>query len=358
MLFIGLCARMQEMTKDVTILTGFLGAGKTTLLNAIISLRKETVYAIIENEIGQESIDSGLILSTQGPLVELNNGCLCCSLNGDLLEALEMLSARADSWDELIIEATGVADPANIAMPFLTDPLVEKYFRLKRVICVVDAEQIEDQLKENSEAIKQISFSDILLINKAAQISEEYLVELTDILIAINPFAKIVTGAHSDMGVEKMSLMERSADFQANSRSTITPKGIFNLSPSGFKPGKIDSKETASLLNSHNQHGHSGIETLMLRFSAAMDLSKLERVLRVFFLFQAPDVYRLKGFIYAEGSRNKVIVQSVGQRLAISQGSVWKDDEMKESKVVIIGKNLQREGLENIFTKCLAKQAC
>lgn len=346
------------MTKGVTILTGFLGAGKTTLLNAIICSGKETVYAIIENEIGQESIDSGLILSNQGPLVELNNGCLCCSLNGDLFEALEMLSACAESWDELIIEATGIADPANIAMPFLTDPQVAKYFRLKKVICVVDAEQIEDQLKETVEAIRQISFSDILLINKAAQISEEYLVELRAILISINPFAKIVTGTHSDMGVEKMSLIERNVDFQTNPRSTMTPKGIFSLTPSGYTPSKININEKAGLLNSHSLHEHSGIETLMLRFSAAMDVSKLERVLRVFLLFQAPDVYRLKGFLYTEGSGNRVIVQSVGQRLAISEGSVWKEGEIKESKVVIIGKNLQREGLENIFIKCLSKEAC
>jgi len=346
------------MIKDITIITGFLGAGKTTLLNAIIIARKEVVYAIIENEIGQESIDAGLIVSTQGPLVELNNGCLCCSLNGDLLAALETLSDQAESWDELIIEATGIADPANIAMPFLTDAHVAKYFRLKKVICVVDAEQIEDQLKETSEAIKQISFSDILLINKATQVSEAYLDELTDILKSINPFANVVISTRVDMGVEKMFLMERDADFPTNPKSTITPKGIFSLSPLGYMPGKNNIKGNSSLLNSHSQHEHSGIETLMLRFSVAMNVSKLEPVLRVFLLFQAPEIYRIKGFVYVEGSGNRVIVQSVAQRLAISQGSVWKNEETKESKIVIIGKHLQREGLENIFNKCLAKQTC
>jgi G3E family GTPase len=133
--------------KEVSILTGFLGSGKTTLVNAIISGKAKTRFAIIENEIGEESIDAELLIKRDDNIVELNNGCLCCTLNDNLYDILNQLWLRKSSWDQLLIEATGIADPANIARPFLTNESVQESFQLKMVKCVVDSDLIDEHQK-------------------------------------------------------------------------------------------------------------------------------------------------------------------------------------------------------------------
>ncbi|MEL6355988.1 MAG: GTP-binding protein, partial [Bacteroidota bacterium] len=144
------------MNKPVTILTGFLGAGKTTFLNHLLQENEGIRYAIIENEFGKQGIDNELVLRPDETIVELNNGCLCCTLNDNLYDILNELHERRDEFDEIIIEATGVADPTGLAQPFIIHPLVKKHFPLTAIICLVDAELVEDQLKETEEAINQI----------------------------------------------------------------------------------------------------------------------------------------------------------------------------------------------------------
>lgn len=182
------------MAKDVTLLTGFWGAGKTTLLNALMAARPTTRFAMIENEFGKESIDGSLVLRPDVEVIELSDGCLCCSLNDGLLNVLEELDDRQDTFDELIIETTGIADPAGVAVPFLMLSIVQREFSLKRVICLVDAELIEDQLRDTKEAIQQISFSEVILINKTDRVSPAYLIILQKTLQGLNPFARILTG--------------------------------------------------------------------------------------------------------------------------------------------------------------------
>jgi len=179
-------------TKPSTILTGFLGAGKTTYLNYLLQSKPDIRYAIIENEYGEQSIDSELILRAEDDIIELNNGCLCCTLNDNLYDILNKLFERREEYDEILIEATGVADPRGLADPFITYPTIKKQFPLTRIICLIDAELIEDQLKNTKEAISQITFSDVLLINKIDLVSEGYLGELTERLQKLNPLAKIV----------------------------------------------------------------------------------------------------------------------------------------------------------------------
>jgi len=147
----------KEIIRPVTILTGFLGSGKTTFLNHLLEQNPSKRYAIIENEYGQESIDSELILRAEDGIMELNNGCLCCTLNENLYEILNTLYQRREEYDELIIEATGVADPRGLADPFLNNYSIKKQFPLNRIICLVDAEQVEDQLRTTEEAIHQIT---------------------------------------------------------------------------------------------------------------------------------------------------------------------------------------------------------
>lgn len=334
--------------KEVTILTGFLGAGKTTVLNAVISTLKDRKFAIIENEIGAESIDAGLIVKGEEDIMEINNGCLCCSLNDDLFELLNNLWDKREQWDHLIIEATGIADPANIAHPFLTNDQVKRGYDLKRVICVVDAEQVEDQLKDRPEAIQQISFSDIILLNKTDNLSEVYIKNLRDILKTINPFAEILVAAGQDFQLEKMFARERFANFYSNPKPVVTPKGIFSLGTS-----TAEKQPLMASVTSHNRHEHSDIETILLKYTQSMDMQELEHRMMVFLILQSANVYRVKGIIYSETFQSRVILQTVGKSLSITLGETWLPDEIKETKIVVIGKELKLYGFDKMFRTCL-----
>ncbi|CAM4376308.1 GTPase, G3E family [Pedobacter westerhofensis] len=334
--------------KEVTLLTGFLGAGKTTVLNAVIAKKKDTRFAIIENEIGEESIDAGLILKSEDDIMELNNGCLCCTLNDNIYELLNNLWDRRDSWDHLIIEATGIADPANIAHPFLTSDNVKRGFDLKRVICIVDAELIEDQLKEHPEAIKQIAFSDLILLNKVEKVSAGYVTALQAILKSINPFAETLIAEGQNFQVTKLFARERFANFYSNPRPVATPKGIFSLSSAA--PEK---QPLVAFGTSHNKHEHSDIETILLKYKESMNIQELEHRMMVFLIAQSANVYRVKGIIYSHLFESRIVLQTVGKSLAITLGETWLPDEIRETKIVVIGKGLKLYGFDKMFRTCL-----
>ncbi|WP_158797456.1 GTP-binding protein [Pedobacter sp. L105] len=338
--------------KEVTLLTGFLGAGKTTVLNAVISGMKDTRFAIIENEIGEESIDAELILKGEDDIIELNNGCLCCTLNDNLYDLLNSLWDKRESWDHLIIEATGIADPANIAHPFLTNDNVKRGFDLKRVICIVDAELIEDQLKDRPEAIQQIAFSDIILLNKVEKVSAEYLIELQGILKTINPFASALVASGQDFKIKTMFARERYANFYSNPKPVVTPRGIFSLGS-----GTLEKQSLVASSSSHNRHEHSDIETILLKYKESMNASELEHRMMVFLILQSASVYRVKGIIYSHLFESRLVLQTVGKSLAITLGETWLPDEVKETKIVIIGKQLKVHGFDKMFRTCLYPNA-
>ena len=338
--------------KEVTILTGFLGAGKTTVLNAIISNKKDTRFAIIENEIGEESIDAELILKGEDDIIELNNGCLCCTLNDNLFDLLNSLWDKRESWDHLIIEATGIADPANIAHAFLTNDNVKRGFDLKRVICIVDAELIEDQLKERQEAIQQIAFSDIILLNKVENITADYLLEVQGILKTINPFASALIATGHDFKIKSMFARERFANFYSNPKPAVTPRGIFSLGS-----GTSENQSIVASSSSHNKHQHSDIETILLKYKESMNATELEHRMMVFLLLQSANVYRVKGIIYSHLFESRLVLQTVGKSLAITLGDQWLPDEVKETKIVIIGKGLKVYGFDKMFRTCLYTQS-
>ncbi|MEM7299195.1 MAG: GTP-binding protein, partial [Bacteroidota bacterium] len=182
--------------KKVTLITGFLGSGKTTFLNHLIRERSSERMLVIENEVGKCNVDGALVESGVEEVVELTAGCLCCSLSDGLLDVLEVVSAKQDQFDRLIIETTGVADPSSIVQVFLADPMVGRFFELEQVICVADAGLVEDWLEETEEALRQIVMADVILLNKADTVSENYLPVLTQRMQGINPHALILNGAN------------------------------------------------------------------------------------------------------------------------------------------------------------------
>jgi G3E family GTPase len=330
---------MAEENKRVTILTGFLGSGKTTFLNAVLAFRKSTRFAIVENEFGEEGIDSELILRSEDDIVEMNNGCLCCTLNDNLYDILNQFHLRRDEFDELIIESTGIADPAGIALPFYTHPAIIKAFPLKRVICLVDAELLEDQLQDAEEVVKQIAFSDILLINKCDRVSPEYHSKLKDILKKLNPFATIFSGSKDNYPIKEIFETERA----------VSEEAAFLAADQS-----LESEMPVSAPHHHHHHHHGDITSLTFRFAEPFDLDALYNRLYVFLQLQASHVYRVKGIIYGSGQDHKYVFQSVGSNLNYSQGNAWGAEE-RISRIVFIGKNLEAKGYEKMLRQCLQK---
>ncbi|MEM6525307.1 MAG: GTP-binding protein [Bacteroidota bacterium] len=314
--------------KPVTLLTGFLGAGKTTLLNEYLTYRRGVRFAIIENEIGEQSIDGELIEQTEDTFVELNNGCICCTLNHNFNEILRGLNERREQWDELITEATGVADPARIALPFMSDPTIVMGFKLERIVCLVDSCIVEDQLEDTEEAFKQIAFSDILLLNKADQVQTRYLDSLQQTLVQINPMAHIMRGYKNHYPLNQISAFVREQteeELQANQKK-------------------------------ENGYQHSDISSISLSFTEPFDINALTERLNILLLLHYKDVYRAKGIFYDPKEEHKVIVQSVGRSLLLSSGVAWKEGEDKTSRMVFIGKKLGPKGFEKVLRQCIRTQ--
>ena len=331
------------MNKPVTILTGFLGAGKTTYLNHLLQKNKDTQYAIIENEFGEKGIDNELVLHPEKSIIELNNGCLCCTINDNLYEILNELNERKSQFDELIIEATGVADPRGLAEPFIAHPLIQKHFPISAIVCLVDSELIEDQLEETEEAINQITFSDIILLNKTDLVSEKYVSSLAIRLNQLNPLAKIIKGNKSNFPEFEYYKDHNKLEeiLKIKRRDTLLKE---KLSFPIQKP------------HTHHHHKHSEeVNSQTFTFNKPFDFEKLYHYLFVYLNFQSKGLYRMKGLVCFKGKDQQFVIQSVGKRLQINEKRNWKPKEPKDSVIVFIGQQLQRQGLEKLLCGCLSK---
>ncbi len=349
----------QPLAKQVTLLTGFLGSGKTTLLNALMAARPQTRFALIENEFGEEGIDGGLVMRPDVDIVELSNGCLCCSLNNELLDVLEALYDRRATFDELIIETTGIADPAGVAVPFLMSPMrsgvpVQREFTLERVICLVDAELIEDQLRDTEQAIQQISFSDVILLNKTDRVSPEYVARLTETLRGLNPLAVVMVGHKNGYPMEELLAFERT---QTKQPARLTPARA-TPGHTHHAPETVPERPRplGTLPHQHHHHIHSDIVSLSFRFTESMDLMSLYHRLTTLLLFQGQGIYRVKGIIYDQSRNQRWIIQSVSKSVTLTEGADWQPDEERISRIVIIGKLLKPAGFEKMLRHCLAKE--
>lgn len=317
---------MSFSPKKVTVLTGFLGSGKTTLLNVILQHQPQTRFAIIENEVGEIGIDGELVIRNSDSFTELNNGCICCSLNENFTETLKKLSQR-DDWDELIIEATGVANPGGIVSPFKQLPWIEKYFQHPNVICIADAQNIEEQLRVSSTTASQLAYGDKVYISKADLVEDDRVSEIKNIIQRFNPFASLYSGNKNDIPL--LSLLKK--------EDALRPVIQF--------ASKID-----HINNSDFQHDH--FDAISLEYEISFDENKLFTRLYTFLVLQSENVYRFKGIFYDPRKKQKMVIQSVMQSLFIEEGEDWGEDELKISKFVFIGKNLQEKGFDKMIKGC------
>ena len=329
----------------VTLLTGFLGAGKTTFLNHLIQENKQVRYAIIENEFGEQSIDNELVVNPDNSIIAQNNGCLCCTLNDNLYDILNELHDRRDEYDEIIIEATGVADPSGLAQPFLSHSLIKEHFPLVNIICLVDAELVESHLEETEEALNQIVFSDLLLINKTDLVTEDYVESLQSKLKVLNPLARIAKG--NKQTFPSIAWQET----QGQLETIFQQQGALQT---------LSAADSFPVQKPHSHHHHSHTQDVVshtFTFDQPFSGVLLDRQLFIYLMLQSAGLYRMKGLVWLEGENRQFIVQSVGKRLDIEPKRLWELTEERHSTVVFIGKSLKREGLEKLLQKCLSKNS-
>ncbi len=316
--------------KPVHIITGFLGAGKTTFLNHFIKESLPERIFVIENECGATNVDGGLVMDGVEEIVELTAGCLCCTLADGLLDILQEAYKRRDSYDRLVIETTGIADPSSIIQVFLENEMVEKAFDLQQVICLVDANNVADWLKEAEEALRQIAVADVLLINKVDTVSDEKQSEVLKLLSGINPQAHLFSGVDGNFPVSE--IMEV---------GTVNPHSVEKIS-----------------VQHHHDHEHGEgsnnahkITTFTLTFPRPLDLNHLQLDLNRIVHLYRDQVYRVKGFIAIPNYPNRVILQSARSTFIATDGTPWEDEDNREGKLVFIGRGLKKDVFEKMFNR-------
>lgn len=314
---------MKEIS--VYLLTGFLGAGKTTALNELLKQFKDEVNVVIENEFGKIGIDASLVNKTYSDMYELSNGCICCNLDNDLYDVLFQIERNEKRPDNLFIETTGIADAGNVAAIFARYD-IQQVFILKKVICMVDAENIEELLKEVPETTRQIVSADLIVLNKIECLSNTYLEEVKELLYSLNPFAKMIT---SKMGFIPISELQK--DYEHIQNLNVQPIEI---------PKRINEHRIVSVSFATNE---------------IYDIDELHHALTVTLLLHYKQVYRIKGIIKIATSNDKILLQSTGKALNLSPIGEWGEDEVCESKIVAIGLGLKTPFLERICKNAFAQ---
>ena len=318
----------------VTILTGFLGAGKTTLLNRILRERHGERIAVIENEFGEEGVDNDLIIDSGAEqIIEMNNGCICCTVRGDLVRILGELRHRRElkpeAFDRVIIETTGLADPAPVAQTFFIDDDIASYYALDAIVTVVDAKHAPQQLDDFHEAQEQVGFADRILLSKSDLVSNGDLENLHSRLARINPRASV-----------------KPVHFGETPISAIIDIGGFSLdSILEIEPGFL----------SEDQHEHDdAVQSFIFKSTQPLDAAKLQEFFRDLIAAHAPDLMRYKGVVAFPGADHRVVFQGVHMMMASDADRPWAVDEVRESRLVFIGKNLPKETLIDQLKRCVA----
>ncbi|HWT72570.1 MAG TPA: GTP-binding protein [Oxalicibacterium sp.] len=338
-----------------TILTGFLGAGKTTLLNRILQEPHGYKIAVIENEFGQENIDNEILVhDSNEQIVEMNNGCICCTVRGDLIAALTNLAARRNKgeldFDHVVIETTGLANPGPVTQTFFIDEEVAMHYLVDAVITVVDARHAMGQLDRYEEAQRQIGFADRLLLSKTDLVDAAALQALTDRLKRINPRAPIAT---ADFGRVPIADVMDLRGFNLNDKLDIDAEFL-----SVEEHGHVHDEHCGHDHHDHSHdhhHGHHSDDIAAFVFSSdrPFNTAKLDEFLGGLVQVHGPQMLRYKGVLWMEGADRKVIFQGVHQILGTDIGAKWGENETRGSKIVFIGQKLPKETFLRGLQQCL-----
>ncbi|WP_367160547.1 GTP-binding protein [Kozakia baliensis] len=320
---------MSESKVPVTVLTGFLGAGKTTLLNHILSAEHGRKYAVLVNEFGELGVDGDLVVDADEEVFETNNGCICCTVRGDLIRILGSLLRRRNKFDGIIVETTGLADPAPVAQTFFVDENLREKARLDAVVTVVDAYNILQTLEESHEAINQIAFADVIVLNKTDLVDAEKLKEIEACIHKINASVQIHPVSHSNVAM-----------------SDILDRGGFDLKRAlATMPDFLENSE-----HSHEE----GVTSMSFAVEEPLDEARFQAWIGAILQEQGADILRSKGILNFQGQNDRFAFQAVHMMADGDYIGPWKEGESRTSRIVFIGKNLNRPQLRRGFESCRA----
>jgi G3E family GTPase len=343
-----------------TILTGFLGAGKTTLLNRILQEQHGLKIAVIENEFGQENIDNEILVQDSSEqIIEMNNGCICCTVRGDLIVALTSLAGKRAAgelaFDRVVIETTGLANPGPVAQTFFVDEEVNANYMLDAVVTVVDAVHAMQQLDEHEEAQRQVGFADKMLLSKTDLVDPAALEDLKIRLKRINPRAPIST---SDFGRAPITDVLDLKGFNLNDKLELDPDFLTaeEEHAHGHDHGHHEHVHTEHCNHEHDHHHphHTDdIAAFVFKSKRPFDPERLDEFLGGIVQVFGPRMLRYKGVLYMKGADRKVVFQGVHQMMGSDLGAKWPENANPESKMVFIGKNLPKDVFIRGLEQCL-----
>jgi G3E family GTPase len=348
----------------VTVLTGYLGAGKTTLLNRILSEPHGKKYAVIVNEFGEIGIDNDLVVGADEEVFEMNNGCICCTVRGDLVRILDGLMRRKGRFDAVIVETTGLADPAPVAQTFFVDENVGRKTRLDAVVTVADAKWLSERLKDAPEAKNQIAFADVILVNKTDLVSVDELHEVEGRIRAINPYAKLHRTERAQIPLAEVL-----------DRNAFDLDRILDIEPEFLEPeedhdhnhhahGHDHHHDHGHGHNDHHEHkhGHKGIkhyhdeemQSVSLKTDKPLDPDKFFPWVQNLVQTEGPNILRCKGILSFKNDDDRFVFQGVHMILDGDHQRPWAKDEKRDSRIVFIGRNLPEETIRKGFETCIA----
>jgi len=339
----------------VTVLTGFLGAGKTTLLNRILTEQHGKKYAVIVNEFGEIGIDNDLIVDADEEVFEMNNGCVCCTVRGDLIRIIEGLMRRKGQFDAILVETTGLAKPAPVAQTFFVDADVKAKTKLDAIVTVVDAKHAHQQLETSEEAAEQVAFADVILLNKTDLVSKDDLSALERTIHAVNPTARVHRMTRGDIALDSI-LGLHAFDLER----------VTEIDPHFLPDHDCDDACAHAHEHEHDHHGHAhhdhehdhvaaaGISSVSLSTDKLIDPQKLLPWLDQLTQRRGPDILRLKGIFAFPDEPKRFVVQGVHMIVEGDTQRAWREGEPRTSRLVFIGRNLDRAELEAAFAACAA----
>jgi len=319
----------------VTVLTGFLGSGKTTLLNRILTEHHGMRIAVIENEFGEVGIDDALVVDAEEEIFEMNNGCICCTVRGDLIRILGALMRRRESFDRILIETTGLADPAPVAQTFFMDDEIASQLRLDAIITLADAAHILEHLDEvkpdgvENESVEQVAFADKIVLNKTDLVDEAQRHEVIRRLRAINALAEVLPARRADIDLAEV------------------------LDVHAFDLDRVLQNDPAFLTDTEHQHD-STVTSVGIDLPGELDQRKLDAWLSTLLRTRGADIFRSKGIVALAGSDRQYVFQGVHMLLEAENGREWRAQEARGNRLVFIGRNLDRAELNKSFAGCLA----
>ncbi len=339
----------------VTVLTGYLGAGKTTLLNRILSEPHGQKFAVIVNEFGEIGIDNDLVVGADEEVFEMNNGCICCTVRGDLVRIIDGLMRRKGKFDAIIVETTGLADPAPVAQTFFMDENVGRKTKLDAVVTVADAKWLNERLKDAPEAKNQIAFADVILINKTDLVKADELQEVEARIRGINPYARLHKTERAKVPLHEVL-----------GRNAFDLDRILEIEPE-FLEGDHDHDHDHGHGHDHQHahghaHSHGGLkhyhdeemQSLALKTDKPLNPDKFFPWVQNLVQKEGPNILRCKGILSFKDDDERFVFQGVHMILDGDHQRPWKDDEERVSRIVFIGRNLSEENIRQGFESCIA----